>query len=92
MNNLIAALLSNIPFGLAYKRAKCISNNHISLKGATTVDTLQSEKHPHTDKYWLYTVNIMKCSNCGMLIVMRGLRQEAGKRHGKKHLTESRDD
>ncbi len=65
MFNFLVALTSELPFKIAYKRAKCLSKGHV-IKNSELIDKLQSEKHPHTNKEWIYTVNIMKCGNCGL--------------------------
>lgn len=34
-------------------------------EGSEHVDKLRSEKHPHSDSEWVYTVNVRKCK-CGL--------------------------
>lgn len=65
MKNIFLALSSDLPFKLAYKRACHVDNGH-PLDKSTLVEKFSSEKHPHTDSQYIYTINIMKCDDCGL--------------------------
>lgn len=47
-----------------FKRVLHLIFGH-ELEGSVQVDKLTSEKHPHSDEKWLYTVNIRECK-CGL--------------------------
>lgn len=72
LDDLFAASKSSLPFAEAWKRVRCRSAGHV-FQGAKLVDKLRSEKHPHTDQYWIYTVNISECPHCGLLFHDSGL-------------------
>lgn len=59
------AILSSLPFGIAFRRARCIRRGH-SLEDAKLLETMKSEKHPQNDKDWTYKVHLMECANCGL--------------------------
>lgn len=46
-------------------RYKHINDGHPHDK-SVLIDKLTSEKHPHTNDEFIYTVNIMKCKECGL--------------------------
>ena len=64
-----------IGFKLAWKRARhmrygCPYHNSI------LIDKLQSEKHPHTDHEWIYTINLRECKDCGLIFQSCGVERK----------------
>jgi len=46
-------------------RKKHIKHGHPHFK-STHIDKLTSDKHPRSDNTFVYTVNVMRCSECGL--------------------------
>jgi hypothetical protein len=42
------------------------------------IEKLTSEKHPHTDKHYVFTVNIRECGSCGLIFYDNGLESRKG--------------
>lgn len=62
---------------LYLKRRKHIKKGHPFAK-STKIDVLRSEKHPHTDKHYVFTVNVMRCDDCGLIWLDSGLESRTG--------------
>lgn len=62
MLDILAAFNSDLPFEVAYARAKCIRAGHRG-KG-TLLEKLRSERHGKSDTEMVYTVNVMYCREC----------------------------
>lgn len=67
-----AAMQSSLPFTEAWKRLSCIESGH-DFKKSDLIEKLVSEKHPHTDPYFIYTVNIRTCRHCSLTYESTGL-------------------
>jgi hypothetical protein len=64
IHDLLLAMQSSLPFSLAWRRARHIRNGHGF--NVTRIDKLTSEKHPHSSAGCVYTVNVMRCDDCGL--------------------------
>lgn len=71
-SKLAVAFESDLPFGLAWKRLTHKDKGH-PFDDSELVDKLVSENHPHTGDEYIYTVNIRKCNDCGMIFFDNGL-------------------
>lgn len=73
---LLRALLIHDPekrtFQETYKRLSHIEKGH-PFDLSVRLDKLHSEKHPHTDDECVYTVNIMRCEDCGLIWLDKGM-------------------
>lgn len=67
-----AALGASAGFRVGWKRVRHIRYGHPYHK-SERLDKLRSEQHPHTDSEYIYTVNIMKCLDCGLCYLDDGL-------------------
>lgn len=70
LTDLYVALTSELAFSLAWKRVRHIRFGHT---GGKRIDKLRSENHPHTDKDFIFTVNIVECEECGLMYQDCGL-------------------
>ena len=61
----LAAMDSKDGFRIGWKRARHIRHGH-PYSNSKLLDKLRSEKHPHTDGEYIYTVNVMECLDCGL--------------------------
>lgn len=66
------SLQSEVPFKLAWLRYGHIENGHTK---SELLDKLTSEKHPSTDNNYIFTINIMRCKECGLLWEDAGLER-----------------
>lgn len=80
--NFFAAWRSRLPFGLAFKRAQCISSNHAENTDWEAVEKKRFEHHPQNDSQFIFTANLSKCSNCGLHFVDTGFESRSFT-HGK---------
>lgn len=64
--------MSDIPLKLWIKRYLHIKNGH-PYERSISIDKLTSENHPHSDSEMIFTVNIMKCNECGLMYLDEGL-------------------
>lgn len=70
--DLLAAIEAETPFLLAWKRARHIRYGH-PLDKSTRLEKLRSSKHPHNQNGFVYTINIMRCDECGLIWNDEGL-------------------
>jgi hypothetical protein len=72
---LIAAIncwvAGEVSFRVALRRAFHIHYGHGPNR--TRLDKLTSEAHPHSDKDWVFTVNICHCNDCGLTFLDDGI-------------------
>jgi hypothetical protein len=68
----IATSYKDIPFKVAYLLARHVRNGHPFSTEHEIVDTLRSEKHPHTNEINIYTVHLVQCK-CGLIYQSCGL-------------------
>jgi len=68
----LAGLVWAIPETLDAKRRRHIRNGHPFDK-SVRLDKLRSENHPHSDPGTVYTVNVMRCNDCGLCWLDAGL-------------------
>jgi hypothetical protein len=68
----IATSNDDIPFKVAYLRARHVRNGHPFSLEHEIIDTLRSEKHPHTNEKMFYTVHLVQCK-CGLIYQSCGL-------------------
>ena len=73
----LAAAGSKDGFWIGWKRIRCIRNRH-PYEDNERLEKLHSEKHPHTNSEYIYTVNIMRCRGCGLIYNDVGLEQRDG--------------
>lgn len=53
-------------------REKHIKHGH-NFDNSVLIEKLTSEKHPHTDKEFVFTISIRKCNECGLIFYDKGL-------------------
>jgi hypothetical protein len=53
-------------------RRKHIKRGH-GIDNSIRIDKMRSEMHPHSDKEFIFTVNIMLCNECGLIWLDSGL-------------------
>lgn len=70
----LAAMDAKEGFRIGWKRVRHIRHGHPYDSGLL-LEKLRSEKHPHTDDEYIYTVNIMKCADCGLVYHDAGLER-----------------
>ena len=68
----LAALDSKLGFSVSWKRVRHIRNGH-PYSSSLRLEKLRSEKHPHTSSEYVYTINVMKCLDCGLAYIDAGL-------------------
>lgn len=66
------ALQSDLPFKVAYKRLRHIRHGHPWSK-SVLLDKVHSEGHPQSSHSAVFTINIMKCNDCGLTWFDKGL-------------------
>jgi len=71
---LLACLDSSVGFKLAWKRTGHARYGH-PFDDSVLIEKFRSEKHPHSDKEYVYTVNIRKCNDCGLTFFDNGLER-----------------
>lgn len=64
--NIVMICSSEVGFKLAWKRARHIRYGH-PFHNSIQVDKMQSENHPQTDDKYIYTINLRKCNECGLI-------------------------
>jgi len=67
-----------LPFKLAWKRTRHVRNGH-EFEGSVRIDKITSEHHPHTDKDYIYTINLRECE-CGLIFQDKGVERRNGKK------------
>lgn len=70
LRRLMLALIAETPFKLAYLRAKHLDIGH---SDSIRIDKIISERHTGSDSTFIFTVNIMKCKECGLIWYDKGL-------------------
>ncbi|MCK5612537.1 hypothetical protein KAR91_62275 [Candidatus Pacearchaeota archaeon] len=65
---------SSLPFKLAWKRLTHEDAGH-SFDNSVLIESFVSEKHPHTCHDHVFTVNIRRCDDCGMIFYDNGLER-----------------
>ena len=75
--DLLAASASELPFSMAWKRVRCIGAGHKAhnYDPAARIDKLRSQKHPQNGEGYVYTVNLYRCTNCGLVFVNEGFER-----------------
>lgn len=73
----IIALNTKDGFRIGWKRTRHTRYGHPH-DNSELIDTLRSERHPHTDKEYIYTVNVMQCLDCGLVYHDAGLEHRRG--------------
>lgn len=63
---LIAAVTCKTPFPLAWKRARHIRYGH-PFDRSTFIEKKRFEKHPQNSRFMIYTVNLRRCDDCGLI-------------------------
>lgn len=53
-------------------RERHIKHGH-SYDNSTRIDKLRSELHPKNCEFYIFTVNIMKCEECGLIYLDSGM-------------------
>lgn len=65
ITDFLAAIGSKQPFPLAWKRARHLRCGHPFDK-SERLEKLRSQHHPHNYEGYVYTINIMRCHDCGL--------------------------
>lgn len=68
----LAAMGAKDGFRIGWKRVRHIRHGH-PYDNSELLEKLRSEKHPHTDGEYIYTVNVRKCLDCGLTYNDAGL-------------------
>lgn len=74
--DLIAAAECSKGFKVGWKRVRHVRHGH-PYEQWELIDKLYSEKHPHTDGEYIFTVGIHRCKDCGLTFVDDGLSLRA---------------
>jgi predicted Zn-ribbon and HTH transcriptional regulator len=90
MNDFIAAFFADIPFRLGWKRARHIRNGH-PYKKSELVEKIYSEKHPASNKGYVFAINVMKCNDCGLIWFDIGLELRRTRQEVKKWVKEQKE-
>lgn len=51
--------------GVGWRRIQHMRYGH-NPDNSTRIDKLRSERHPSSDEEFIYTVNVMRCNDCGL--------------------------
>lgn len=68
----LLALGSKEGFRIGWKRVRHIKHGHPHAQ-STLLDKVRSEAHPHTDDKYVFTINVLKCNDCGLTYLDSGL-------------------
>lgn len=68
----VAASSETLTFFKAWRRLSCWESGHV-FKKSQMIDSVKSELHPHSNKDYVFTINIMRCPNCDMIFYDEGL-------------------
>lgn len=78
ITDLLAILSSEVPFTLAWKRARHIRHGH-PFSQSSLIETQVFTKHPQNGNGLVYAANLMQCNDCGLRWLDVGFQGEPRK-------------